>query len=59
MRRTSIGCISASVAVGIAIGAASAVMLSDCKGMKSTKRHAHRALAAVEDMLSSMKHMIF
>lgn len=59
MRRTSMGCIAASVMVGIAIGAASSVMLSDCKGMKSTKRHARRALSAVEDMLISMKDMVF
>ncbi len=58
MRHSSLSCIGTSLLVGLVIGAAGAAMLSDSKGLRSTKRSAHRAVNAVEDLLCSVKNMV-
>ncbi len=59
MRHSSFSCVGAGMLIGVMLGAAGAVMLSDRRTMRNTKRCARQALGSMEDFLCDVKHRIF
>lgn len=56
MRHSSFSCVGAGMIIGVMLGAAGAVILSDRRTMRNTKRCARRALGTMEDLLCDLTH---